>query len=333
MKLADLAHVLGAACAGDCDLEITSVAGIEEAGPGQLTFVANPKYAPLARTTKASAILVGGDFPQIEIATLRTSNPYLAFARAIEVFYQPPEYIPGIHPTAIIDPTAKIGADAHIGAYAVIDSGVVIGDGATLLPHVVIYRNVHIGRYFFAHAHAVIREGCRLGDHIIVQNGAVVGSDGFGFAKDDDGSWHKIAQSGPVEVADQVEIQTNACIDRASVGVTRIERGVKIDNLVQVGHGSSVGENTLLCAQVGLAGSTHVGKNVVLAGQVGVAGHCRIGDGVIATGQTGLHGDIPPGKVLSGSPGMDNRRWLRATSLFSRLPEILKQAQKTGGSS
>ncbi len=333
MKLADLAHILGATCAGDRDLEIISVAGIEDAGPGQLTFVANPKYAPLARTTQASAILVSEDFPEIQTATLRTSNPYLAFARAIEVFYRPPEYPPGIHSTAVIDPSARIGANAHIGAYVVIDSGTVIGDGATLLPHVVIYRNVEIGRNFFAHAHAVIREGCRLGDHVIVQNGAVVGSDGFGFAKDEDGSWRKITQSGPVEVGDRVEIQTNACIDRASVGVTRIEPGVKIDNLVQVGHGSSVGENTLLCAQVGLAGSTHVGKNVVLAGQVGVAGHCRIGDGVIATGQTGLHGDIPPGKVLSGSPGMDNRRWLRATSLFSRLPEILKQVQKTAGGS
>lgn len=328
MKLADLAHVLGATCEGDRELEIHSVAGIEEAGPGQLTFVANPKYAPLAKTTKASAVLVNNEFPAIAAATLRSSNPYLAFARAIEVFYQAPEYTPGIHLTAVIDPTAMIGADAHIGAYVVIGAGVVIGDGATLLPHVVIYPNVRIGRYFLAHAHAVIREGCRIGDHVIVQNGAVIGSDGFGFAKDEDGSWHKITQSGPVEVADQVEIQTNSCIDRASVGVTRIARGAKIDNLVQVGHGSSVGENTLLCSQVGLAGSTHVGKNVVLAGQVGVAGHCTIGDGVIATGQTGLHGDIPAGKVLSGSPGMDNRRWLRATAMFSRLPEILRQIQK-----
>ena len=332
MRLADLAHALDAACAGNPDMEIDSVAGIEEAGAGQLTFVANPKYAPLAHTTKASAVLVDNSFPQIEAATLRTSNPYLAFAKAIEIFYRPPEYRPGIHPTAVIDPAAKVGANAHIGPYVVIDSGVVIGNSATLLAHVVIYRNVHIGDDFFAHAHAVIREGCRLGDDVIVQNGAVVGSDGFGFAKDDEGSWHKIVQSGPVEVGDGVEIQTNSCIDRASVGMTRLGRGVKIDNLVQVGHGSSVGENTLLCAQVGLAGSTHVGKNVVLAGQVGVAGHCRIGDGVIATGQTGLHGDIPPGKVLSGSPGMDNRRWLRATALFSRLPEILKQVQKAGGS-
>jgi UDP-3-O-[3-hydroxymyristoyl] glucosamine N-acyltransferase len=333
MKLADVARILGATCDGDQDLEITSVAGIEEAGPGQLTFVANPKYTPLARTTRASAVIVNNDFPRIEAATLRISNPYLAFARAIDVFYQPPEYAPGIHPTAVIDRTATISPGVHIGAYVVVGGNVVVGEGSILLPHVVIYPNVRIGKYFFAHAHAVVREGCRIGNNVIVQNGAIVGPDGFGFAKDDEGSWHKITQSGPVVIEDEVEIQANACIDRASVGVTHIKRGAKIDNLVQVGHGSSIGENTLLCSQVGLAGSTHVGKNVVLAGQVGVAGHCRIGDGVIATGQTGLHGDIPPGKVLSGSPGMDNRRWLRATSLFSRLPEILKQVQKTSENS
>jgi UDP-3-O-[3-hydroxymyristoyl] glucosamine N-acyltransferase len=333
MKLADVARILGATCDRDQELEITSVAGIEEAGPGQITFVANPKYAPLARTTRASAVIVNQDFPEIPIATLRTANPYLAFARAIEVFYQPPEYSPGIHPTAVIDSTAVIGPDVHIGAYVVIGTNAVIGAGSTLLPHVVIYPNVQVGKYFFAHAHVVVREGCRIGDNVIVQNGAIIGPDGFGFAKDDEGSWHKITQSGRVIVEDEVEIQANACVDRASIGVTRIARGAKIDNLVQVGHGSSVGENTLLCAQVGLAGSTHVGKNVVLAGQVGVAGHCTIGDGVIATGQTGLHGDVPPGKVLSGTPGMDNRRWLRASSVFSRLPEILKQVQKTGENS
>jgi UDP-3-O-[3-hydroxymyristoyl] glucosamine N-acyltransferase len=333
MKLAEIARRLGAACTGDEDLEITSVAGIEDAGPGQLTFVSNPKYAPLAHTTKASAILVSETFPEIAAATLRISNPYLAFARAIEIFYPSPKYSPGIHPTAVIDATARVGEDAHIGAYVVVGAHVVVGPYATLLPHVVIYPGVHIGSHFFAHAHSIVREGCRLGDHVILQNGAVVGSDGFGFAKTDEGEWHKITQSGPVEVADEVEIQGNSCIDRASVGVTRIGRGVKIDNLVQVGHGSSVGENTLLCSQVGLAGSTHVGKNVVLAGQVGVAGHCKIVDGVIATGQTGLHGDIPPGKILSGSPGVDNRRWLRATALFHRLPEILKQVQKANENS
>lgn len=329
MKLAELARLLGASFRGDAELDITSVSGIEEAGPGQLTFVANPKYAPLARTTRAGAVLVREDFPEIAAATLRCSNPYLGFARAIEFFYQPPAYPPGIHPTAVIDPSARIGADTHIGAYVVVGAQVSIGQHATLLPHVVVYPKAQIGKNFFAHTHAVVREGCRLGDGVILQNGAIVGSDGFGFAKTENGQWRKIMQSGPVEVGDEVEIQANACIDRASVGATRIERGVKIDNLVQVGHGSSVGEDTLLCAQVGLAGSTHVGKSVVLAGQVGVAGHCRIGDRVVATGQTGLHGDIPEGKILSGSPGMDNRRWLRATSIFYRLPEILKKIEKT----
>ncbi|HEX3940756.1 MAG TPA: UDP-3-O-(3-hydroxymyristoyl)glucosamine N-acyltransferase, partial [Acidobacteriaceae bacterium] len=234
MKLADLARTLGAACAGDPELEITSVAGIEEAGSGQLTFVANPKYAPLARTTKAGAVLVREDFPEISAATLRCGNPYLAFAEAIEIFYHPPEYAPGIHPTAVVDPTARIGARAHVGAYVVIGPQVSIGEDATLLPHVVIYANVRIGRHFFAHAHAVVRENCQLGDNVIVQNGAVVGSDGFGFAKTDEGEWRKITQSGPVEVGDKVEIQANSCIDRASIGATRIARGVKIDNLVQV---------------------------------------------------------------------------------------------------
>lgn len=333
MKLADLALQLGAAIDRGHDLEIHSVAGIEEAGPGELTFVANPKYAPLARTTKASAVLVRPDFPEIEAVALRCGNPYLAFANAIGIFYQLPEYPPGIHPTAVIDPTATVGEQAHVGAYAVVGAGSILGPRATLLPHVVIYPKVCIGEDFYAHSHVVIREGCHIGNRVIVQNGAVVGCDGFGFARDDAGHWRKIPQSGPTVIGDDVEIQANACIDRASVGATRIGRGAKIDNLVQVGHGSSVGEDTLLCSQVGLAGSTHVGSRVILAGQVGVAGHCNIGDEVIATGQTGLHGDIPPGKMLSGSPGMDNRRWLRATALFHRLPEIIKELQKTANKS
>jgi UDP-3-O-[3-hydroxymyristoyl] glucosamine N-acyltransferase len=174
----------------------------------------------------------------------------------------------------------------------------------------------------------VVREHCQLGDDVVLQNGAVIGSDGFGFAKDEHGRWHKIPQSGPTILGDRVEVQTNASIDRASVGATRIGDGVKIDNLVQVGHGSSVGENTLLCAQVGLAGSTHVGKNVILAGQVGVAGHCNIGDNVIAIAQAGLHGDIPAGSMLAGSPAFEHKQWLRATAVFSRLPELLRQFQR-----
>ena len=328
MKLGNLASALGATCRGDADLEVTGVAGIEVAGPGQITFVANPKYAPMAHTTKATAVLVTEDFPEIATATLRSSNPYLAFAHAIDLFYQGPVYAPGIHPSAAIDPSASIGRNAHVGAFVSIGAGVTIGDDATLLPHAVIYPGVVIGSHFFAHAHSVVRENCRIGNHVILQNGVVVGSDGFGFAKDGEGKWHKIPQSGPTVVGDWVEIQANSAIDRASVGETRIGNGVKVDNLVQVGHGSSVGENSLLCAQVGLAGSTHVGNNVVLAGQVGVAGHCHIGDNVIATAQAGLHGDIPAGSVLSGSPAFANRQWLRATAAFQRLPDLMRQISR-----
>lgn len=328
MKLGELARILNAECHGNTNTQITGVAGIEDAGPEQVTFVANPKYTAHARTTRAGAVLVSPDFPEIQAATLRLNNPYLAFAQAIEIFYQPQAYTPGVHPTAVIDQSARIGLNAHIGAYVVISEGAEIGDNATILPHVVIYPNVQIGRNFFAHAHAVVRENCRLGDDVVLQNGAVVGSDGFGFAKTSEGQWHKIMQSGPAILGNAVEIQANACIDRASVGETRIGNGVKIDNLAQIGHGSSIDENTLVCAQVGLAGSTHVGRNVILAGQVGVAGHCKIGDGSIATAQAGLHGDIPPGSVLSGSPAFDNKQWLRATTIFSRLPEIIRQLQR-----
>lgn len=328
MKLSALAEKLGASVSGANDPEITGVARIEEAQPGQLTFVANPKYTAEAKKTQASAVLVAPDFPQLDLPTLRIANPDLAFARAIELFYQPPAYPPGIHPRAEVHPTAKIGQDAHIGAYAVIGENCVIGDHAVILPHVVIYPGVTIGHHFFAHAHSVVRENCRLGDHVILQNGAIVGSDGFGFARLDDGGWYKIVQSGPTILDNRVEIQANACVDRARVGHTYIGPGVKVDNLVQVGHGSIVGENSLLCSQTGLAGSTEVGRNVILAGQVGVAGHCRIGDGVIATAQAGLHGDIPPGSMLSGSPGFDNRQWLRVTAIMPRLPELVRQLQR-----
>lgn len=328
MKLSALAERLGAKLEGDPETEITSVAGIEEAGPGQVTFVANPKYAPLAQTTRASAVLVTEEFPSITTATLRLKNTYLAFARAIEILHPGPVYAAEIHPTAVIDATAKLGRDCHVGAYVVIGAGVTLGDACVLLPHVVVYPDVKIGHRLLAHAHAVIREGCQLGDDVILQNGAVVGCDGFGFAKDDAGRWHKIPQSGPTILEDAVEVQSNACVDRASVGETRIRRGVKIDNLAQVGHGSSVGENTLLCAQVGLAGSSHLGRNVIAAGQAGVAGHCNIGDGVVLLAQSGVHGDIPAGSILGGSPGFDHKLWLRCMIALQRLPEMVKLLPK-----
>jgi len=326
MKLAQLASTLGVRLEnGSPETEITGVAGIEEAGSGHVTFVANPKYAAAAKTTKASAVIVDENFPAIPTATLRSKNSYLAFARAIELFYQPPQYEPGIHPTAVVHASAKIGVNAHIGPYVSIDRDVQIGDNATLLAHVVIYSSVKIGGNFFAHAHSMVREHCRLGDNVVLQNGVVVGSDGFGFAKDDAGHWYKIVQSGPTIVGDNVEVQANSCIDRASVGETRIANGVKIDNLVQVGHGSTIGEDTLLCAQVGLAGSTEIGKSAILAGQVGVAGHCKVGDRVIITAQSGTHGDIADGSMISGSPGFDHKQWLRSTAIFPKLPELAKE--------
>jgi len=325
MKLHELAQRLGGRLDNAADnIEISGVGGIEEASSEQITFVANPKYAAAARSTRAAAIIVGNDFPALDRPMLRHGNPYLAFAQAIELFYRAPEYPPGVHKTAVIHPSAKIGKEASIGAYAVIEEDVQVGDHCTLLPHVVIYRGARIGDNFFAHAHAVVREHCILGNNVVLQNGVVVGADGFGFAKDDHGVWHKIAQSGPAVIEDDVEVQANACIDRASVGETRVGRGSKVDNLVQVGHGSKVGERTLLCAQVGLAGSTHVGNDVILAGQVGVAGHCSIGDGVIATAQTGIPNDVTAGKVVSGYPAIDNRQWLRAVAVFSRLPELAR---------
>jgi UDP-3-O-[3-hydroxymyristoyl] glucosamine N-acyltransferase len=333
MKLAALAAHLGATLDGDPDAEITSAAGLEDAQPGQLTFLSNPKYTPLARATQATAILVKPTFEAISTATLRVANPYLAFARALELFHTPIAYPPGIHPTAVISPTAQIGPDAHIGAYAVVGDHVVLGDHATLLPHVVLYPHAHIGSHFFAHAHAIVREHCRLGDHIILQNGVIIGSDGFGFARDlapppGTPAWYKIVQTGPTILEDHVEVQANSTIDRASVGETRIHAGVKIDNLVQVGHGSTVGRDTLLCAQVGLAGSSHIGKDVILAGQVGVAGHCTIGDGAIATAQSGIPSDVPAGATVSGTPAFDNATWLRASAIFRRLPDLIKELRK-----
>jgi len=329
MKLSAIATVLGARLEnGSQEIEITGVAGIETAGPGQITFVSNPKYAALARITKAAAVIVSEDFPAIATAMLRSKNPYLDFARALELFYQPPKYAAGVHPTAMVHPSAKIGTGAHVGPYVVIQEDVQIGDYAVLLAHVVIYRGVKIGHNFLAHSHVAVREHCRIGNRVVLQNGVVIGGDGFGFAKDNAGRWHKIVQSGPTVIEDDVEIQANACIDRASVGETRISRGAKIDNLVQVGHGSKVGEDSLLCAQAGLAGSTDVGKNVVLAGQVGVAGHCKIGDGAIATAQSGIPNDVPAGAIVSGYPAIDNKLWLRCVAVFNRLPEIAKLLRK-----
>lgn len=335
MNLGELAQRLGAELvAGEGESPETAaartvdgVAGIEIAGPRSVTFVANPKYAALARTTHAAALIVEPGFPALKTATLRTPNPYLAWSKAIEVFHPAPRYEPGVHATAVVAKTARIGARAHIAAYVVVGERCIVGEDAVLLPHVVLYDGVRVGDRFLAHAHAVVREGCRLGDDVVLQNGAVIGADGFGFAKNAEGRWVKIIQAGPAVLDDAVEVQANACVDRASIGETRIGAGTKIDNLVQVGHGSTVGKNTLLCSQVGLAGSTTVGNNVILAGQVGAAGHLTIGDGAIATAQTGIPSDVAPGAVVSGYPATDNRTWLRTVAAVNRLPELMQRVR------
>jgi UDP-3-O-[3-hydroxymyristoyl] glucosamine N-acyltransferase len=327
VKLSDIAARLDCVLKGNGEAEITRVIGIEEAESGDLTFVSNPKYAAKARTTKASAIIVTPEFPEIETATLRSSNPYLTFARAIELFYEPPLPARAVDSSAQIAKTARIGAGASIAPFVVIEDDVEIGQNCTLYPFVHIARGARIGDNFKAYSHVSVREFCRIANNVILQDGVKIGTDGFGYAKKDDGSYYKMVQSGLVVIEDDVEIGANATIDRATIGETRIRRGVKIDNLVQVGHASDVGEDTLLCAQVGLAGSSKIGRSVILTGQVGVAGHLEIGDRVVATAQTGIPNSIEADKVVSGYPAIDNKLWLKSSAVFKRLPELLKRIE------
>jgi UDP-3-O-[3-hydroxymyristoyl] glucosamine N-acyltransferase len=327
VKLVDIAARLDCDLKGDGNVEITGVVGIEEAEAGHLTFVSNPKYAARARTTKASAVIVSSGFPEIESATLRSGNPYLTFALAVELFYKAPAPAHGIDPSARIAPSARIGEGSSIGPFVVIEDDVHIGKNCTIHPFVHISRGSRIGDNFKAYSHVSVREYCQIWNNVILQDGAKVGTDGFGYAKREDGSYYKIVQSGIVVLEDDVELGANATIDRATIGETRVRRGVKIDNLVQVGHASDVGENTLLCAQVGLAGSSKIGRSVILTGQVGVAGHLEIGDRVIATAQTGIPSSIEPDKVVSGYPAIDNKLWLKCSAVFKRLPELLKRIE------
>ena len=328
LSLRELAARLGCELKGDGDLVITGVAGIEQAGPSELTFLANPKYSPKVKHSRAGAILVSEALEQAAPASLVSRNPYHDFARALALFYQPPRPEPGIHAQASIARSARIGEGASIGAYAVVGENVSIGRNAVLHPHVVVYQGAQIGDDFYAHSHAVVREFCRVGNRVILQNGAVVGGDGFGFAKTSEGTHFKIVQSGITVIEDDVEIQTLTSVDRATVGETRVKRGAKIDSLVQVGHASVVGEDNIICAQTGLAGSSILCKNVLLAGQVGVSGHLTIHDNAVVYAQSGVGGDVKEGAVISGSPAFDSREWLRAITAFPKLAELLKTVRQ-----
>ncbi|MCU1260538.1 MAG: UDP-3-O-[3-hydroxymyristoyl] glucosamine N-acyltransferase [Bryobacterales bacterium] len=324
MKLGEIAAALGCAVSGDAEIEITGLAGIESALPGQLTFLANPKYGPKVRDTKASAILASEAFAGLSIATLVSANPYLDFARALALFYHPPRPPAGIHPSAAIAPTAQIAEGASIGAFCAIGEHVRIGRNAILHPHVVIYDDARIGDDFLAHSHAVVRESCVVGSRVTLQNGVVVGGDGFGFAKRPDGTHAKIVQSGVTVVEDDVEIQSLTSVDRATIGETRVKRGAKIDSLVQIGHACVVGEDNIICAQTGLAGSSILEKDVLLAGQVGISGHLTIHEGAIIYAQSGIGGDVPKGARMSGSPAFAANEWLRAITTFPKLAEMWK---------
>ncbi|HLN99861.1 MAG TPA: UDP-3-O-(3-hydroxymyristoyl)glucosamine N-acyltransferase [Pyrinomonadaceae bacterium] len=330
MKLSELAALTGARFDQDAnDIEITGAAGLDDAGAADVSFLANPRYTPKVSITRAGAIYLSEDAViDRDIPILRAANPYLAYTRALRVFHPEPDFVAFIHESAVIDPSTEVAAEVSIGAGVVIGASCRIAAGVQIYPNVTLYDEVVIGRDSTIHSGAVIRERSEIGERVVIHNNAVIGCDGFGYAKDEQKGWLKIPQTGRVVLEDDVEIGAGTTIDRASVGESRIRRGTKIDNLVQIGHSCTVGEDTLLCAQVGLAGSSHIGSRVILAGQAGVAGHLTIGDDVVLTAKSATSHDVPAGKVISGIPAFDNRDWLRATAAFRRLGEMQRKVRE-----
>jgi len=324
LRLKDIAERLGCRLEGDGEIEIQGVAGIEQARAGDLTFFVNPKYAAQLRQTLASAVILGERAEPAPCAMLRAANPYFAFARAVELFSPRPARALGIHRLADVAASASVAPDASIGAFVSIGEGARIGARTIVYPHVTIGEGAIVGDDCLLHARVSVRERVTLGHRVVVQDGAVIGSDGFGFAQRADGTHHKIPQIGGVVVEDDVEIGANTAIDRPAVGETRIGAGTKIDNLVQIAHGVKIGRDTLLAAQVGIAGSTTIEDRVTLAGQVGVAGHLTLGKGVVATAQTGIPNSVEAGAFISGYPAIPNRDWLKSSAIFRKLPELRK---------
>ena len=328
MKLSELASKTGARVEGD-DVEITGAAGLDEAGEGHITFLANPRYTPRVNTTAASAIYLAEDVKtERNISVLRVKDPYLAYTRALRIFYPEKPITAFVDPSAVIDSSAKIAKHVYIDACVVIGKNVRIAEGVCIFPNVTIYDDVVIGKDTVIHSGVAVRERTVIGERVVIYNNAVIGCDGFGYAKDEERHWLKIPQAGRVVLEDDVEVGAGTTIDRASTGESRIGRGTKLDNLVQIGHSCTVGEDSLLCAQVGLAGSSHIGSRVILAGQAGVAGHLTIGDDVVLTAKSATSHDIPPGKVISGIPAFDNREWLRSVAAFRRLGEMQRTVRE-----
>jgi UDP-3-O-[3-hydroxymyristoyl] glucosamine N-acyltransferase len=328
MKLSELAEQTGARfVSGDADIEIEGAAGLDQAGLGQVTFLSNPRYTSHVNTTGASAIYVSEDteIPRADIAVLRAQDPYLAFTRALILFHPRPSLAPTIHPSAVIDASAKIADSAAIAAHVVIGRSVKVGERVQIHPNVTIADNVTIGDDSIINAGVAIRENSIVGRRVIVHNNAVIGSDGFGFAKDEERRWLKIPQTGRVVIEDDVEIGAGTTIDRASTGETRIKRGAKLDNLIQIGHSCVVGEDALLCAQVGMAGSSRVGDRVILTGQVGIGGHINVGDDAILYPQSGVPNDVAPGAILVGTPAFEVSAFWRAIAVFKKLGDLPKR--------
>jgi UDP-3-O-[3-hydroxymyristoyl] glucosamine N-acyltransferase len=330
MKISELAERTGARVEGAAeDLVIIGAAGLDDAGEGHVTFLANPRYTARVNSTRASAIYLSEEAQtDRQIAILRVKDPYLAYTRALRIFNPEAELEPFVHPSAVIDPSARVAQRVAIGACVVIGRNAFIGDDVRIYPNVTIYDDVTIGRGSVIHSGVAIRERTVIGERVVIHNNSVIGCDGFGYAKDEEKRWLKIPQAGRVVIEDDVEIGAATTVDRASVGESRIGRGSKLDNLVQVGHSCTIGEDTLLCAQVGLAGSSHIGSRVILAGQAGVAGHLTIGDDVVLTAKSATSHDIPAGKVISGIPAFDNKDWLRSTAAFRRLGDIQRTVRE-----
>jgi UDP-3-O-[3-hydroxymyristoyl] glucosamine N-acyltransferase len=322
--LNQLAELVGGTVVGDGNIEIHRVAAIDSAQPGEITFLANPRYLPLLQTARASAIIVKPGIEAPGRNLLVCDNPYLAFAKILTALHVHPPEARGVMSGAHVDPEAEIGKGVTIHPGCVVGRKVVIGDGSVLYPGVILYDQVTVGSNCLLHAGAVVREGCRIGDRVILQPGAVIGSDGFGFAPDG-GGYFKIPQVGIVVLEDDVEIGANTCIDRAAMGETRIGRGTKVDNLVQLAHGVKVGEHSIIVAQVGISGSTTIGNHCTLGGQVGVAGHIKIGDRTMIGAQSGVAGTLPGGGVYSGTPAIPHKDWLKASVSYGKLPEMRRE--------
>lgn len=328
MKLSELAERLDCRLEGDGDLDVTRVSGIQNAQPGDVTFLANPKYEKALAVTRASAVILKEDAPAAPCAMLRARDPYLAFARAVGLFSPVSRPAPGVDVLAAVAREARLGADVSVGPFVAIGEGAVIGDRTVIYPNVTIGAGVRVGSDCLIHSNVAIRERCTIGNGVILQNGVVVGGDGYGFVRRGDGTHEKIPQVATVVIEDDVELGANTTVDRPAVGETRIKAGTKIDNLVQIGHGVTVGRNVLMAAQVGVAGSTDIDDDVVFGGQVGVGGHLTIGRGAVAVGQSGVTNSLDPGALVAGYPAIDSREWRKASVVFRRLPELKRRIER-----